>query len=83
MRPPTQNSFKDTIATGLADYGIKHLSVNREAVVNGVPSIAVTFFVPVEGKKQFKAEYTFAKVNTMNPDHIVKVIRSFLKRQNG
>lgn len=83
MKRAQTNSFKDTIATGLADFGIKHLSVNRDATVNGVPSVAITFFVPIEDKKKFKAEYTFAKANQMSAEHMVKVIRSFLAKQSG
>jgi hypothetical protein len=71
------NSFKDDLYKALEGHGVKYINVNRDASVNGVPSIAVEVFAVNEAQHEF----TFAKGNHMDAEHIATVIKSYLRNR--
>lgn len=73
----TSNTFKDDLYTALEGNGVKYINVNRDASVNGVPSIAVDVYA-VNGAHH---EFTFAKGNKMDAGHVGSVIKSYLRNR--
>ena len=73
----TPNTFKDDLYAALDGHGVKYINVNRDASVNGVPSIAVEVYAV----NDVKHEWTFAKDNHMDAEHIAKVIKSYLRNR--
>lgn len=73
----TSNSFKDDLYANLEGHGVKYINVNRDAVVNGVPSVAVEVYAI----NDVKHEFSFAKANHMGADEIAKVIKSYLRNR--
>lgn len=71
------NSFKDDLYDALEGHGVKYINVNRDASVNGVPSIAVEVFAINDTSHEF----TFAKANHMDAEHIASVIKSYLRNR--
>ena len=71
------NTFKDDLYDALQGYGVKYINVNRDASVNGVPSIAVEVYAV----NDVKHEFTFAKGNHMDAEHIAGVIKSYLRNR--
>lgn len=71
------NTFKDDLYNALEGHGVKYINVNRDASVNGVPSIAVEVFA-VNGATH---EFTFAKGNHMIAEDIAAVIKSYLRNR--
>lgn len=73
----SNNTFKDDLYDALQGHGIKYINVNRDASVNGVPSIAVEVYAV----NDVHHDFTFAKGNHMNADEIASVIRSYLRNR--
>lgn len=71
------NTFKDDLYDALEGHGVKYINVNRDASMDGVPSIAVEVFAVNDTKHMF----TFAKENKMSAEAIAKVIKSYLRNR--
>lgn len=71
------NTFKDDLYDALDGHGVKYINVNRDANVNGVPSIAVEVYALNEAKHEF----TFARGNHMTAEHMAEVIKSYLRNR--
>lgn len=69
--------MKEELYTALEGHGVKYINVNRDASVNGVPSIAVEVYAVNEAKHEF----TFAKGNHMSVEEIATVIKSYLRNR--
>lgn len=70
-------SLQDTILASVQEHGVTSLDIDRDAVVNGVDSIAVT----IEARGGVRHEFTFAKSNHMSGEHIATVIKSYLRNR--
>jgi len=76
------NTFKDDLYDALEGHGVKYINVNRDASVNGVPSIVVEVYTTgVVTGNELKSEFTFAKANHMDAEHIATVIKSYLRNR--
>lgn len=75
------NTFKDDIYDALDGHGVKYINVNRDASVNGVPSIAVDVYVREANGGGSEHKFTFAKGNHMDAAHIADVIKSYLRNR--
>ena len=73
----SNNSFKDELYERLEGHGVKYVNVNRDANINGVPSVAVEVYTVNEKK----AEFNFAKANHMDAEQMAKVIQSYLRNR--
>lgn len=73
----TSNSFKDDLYSELEGHGVKYINVNRDASVNGVPSVVVEVFA----ENTAQHEFTFAKANKMDAEHVASVIKSYLRNR--
>jgi hypothetical protein len=71
------NTFKDDLYAALEGHGVKYINVNRDASVSGVPSVAVEVYA----RGDVKHEFTFAKANHMDAEHIASVIKSYLRNR--
>ena len=71
------NHFKDDLYYYLQGHGVKYINVNRDASVNGVPSIVVEVYAV----NDVKHEFTFAKANKMDAAHIASVVKSYLRNR--
>lgn len=71
-------SFKEEVYEAVKGHGVKYIDVDREAVVNGVPSVLVKVFAT---DRTDAHEFTFAKANQMSAEHIGKVITSYLRNR--
>lgn len=71
-------SFKEEVYEAVKGHGVKYIDVDREAVVNGVPSVLVKVFAT---DRTDAHEFTFAKANAMSAEHIGKVITSYLRNR--
>lgn len=69
--------MKEELYKALEGHGIKYINVNRDASVNGVPSIVVEVYA----ENAAKHEFTFAKGNHMDVEHIATVIKSYLRNR--
>jgi len=72
-------SLREQINTGLADYNISELVIDREHVQNGIPATSISFVIRIGGTK-YNHNSTFAKANGMSGEDMVKVIKSYLNR---
>lgn len=71
------NSFKDDLYNALEGHGVKYINVNRDANVNGVPSVAIEVYAVNDAKHEF----TFAKHNAMSAKNMADVIKSYLRNR--
>ena len=71
------NSFRDELYIALEGHGVKYINVNRDASINGVPSITVEVYDTNDAKHEF----SFAKGNHMDAEHIASVIKSYLRNR--
>jgi len=71
-------SFKDTIYNALEGHGVKYITVDREAEIKGAPAIHVTVFAT---DRSAPHEFSFAKANLMDAEHIAAVIKSYLRNR--
>lgn len=69
-------SMKDGLYDALKGHGVKYIDIDREAVVKGVPSIKVDVFY-----NDSVHEFTFAKGNHMDTEHMATVIKSYLRNR--
>lgn len=69
-------SFKDELYEKLFGNGVKYINVDRDAVDKGVPATAVSVFT-----EKGTHEFSFAKANHMDADHMAKVIISYLRNR--
>jgi len=70
--------LKEDIYNGLIGHGVYKVDVDREATINGLPSVAVVVHA-ADGRDPHA--FTFAKVNHMDTDSMVAVIRSYLRNR--
>lgn len=75
------NTFKDDLYAALDGHGVKYINVNRDASVDGVPSIAVDVYVREANGDGKEHKFTFAKENHMDAEHIADVIKSYLRNR--
>ena len=71
-------SFKEEIYEVVKGHGVKYIDVDRNAVVNGVPSVEVKVYATDRTEAH---EFTFAKANAMSAERIGKVITSYLRNR--
>ena len=71
-------SFKDTIYSALQGHGVKYITVDTEAEMAGAPAIHIIVFAT---DRSAPHEFSFAKANLMDAEHMAEVIKSYLRNR--
>lgn len=69
-------SMKEGLYEALRGHGVKYIDLDRDVEVKGVPSIEVVVYF-----NDTKHEFTFAKGNHMDTEHMATVIKSYLRNR--
>lgn len=70
-------SLREDLLNGLPEYNIWKIDVDREVHIKGQPAVKVTVFTTTHNPHEF----TFAKANQMTSQHMLSVIKSYLKHR--
>lgn len=70
--------FKETIYKALEGHGVKYIDVDRDANVNGLDATLIKVYAT---DREQAHEFSFAKANHMDAEHMATVIKSYLRNR--